>query len=88
MNLPIDCKTTHFPIKEKYIDTETPVLSCWMVFGQHEDGTVDVCDANGDDVFIHMQPFQATRIVSERNRWVADLLEALNGARPTTWGER
>jgi hypothetical protein len=88
MNLPIDCKTTRFPIKEKYIDTETPALSCWSVFGRRADGTVDVCDANGDEVFTGMEAALAARVVHERNQWVADLLEALNGARPATWGGR
>jgi hypothetical protein len=78
MQLPIDCKTTHFPIKEKYIDSETPALSYWMVFGNFADGTVAICDGNSDDVFTHMEPDMAARIVAARNAWVRSLLDTLN----------
>jgi hypothetical protein len=82
MNLPIDFRSTHIPIKEKYIDEETPLLSRWMVFGLHsEDGTVDVCDSQGGDVLVHVPVAQANRIVKERNIWVGQLLETLNGRR-------
>lgn len=82
MRLPIDFTDTHFPIKEKYIDEETAVLSRWMIFGTHsEDDTVDVCDAQGADIFTHVPLQQATDIVHDRNVWVGRLLERLNGRR-------
>lgn len=82
MNLPINFKTTHFPIKEKYVDEETATLSRWMVFGIHpEDDTVDICDSQGADIFTHVPEPRATTIVRQRNIWVGQLLEALNGER-------
>ncbi len=78
MQLPIDFRSTHFPIKAKYIDDETAELSCWMVFGAHDDGTVDVCDAQGNNVFTRVRPELARRIVEDRNAWVRRLLAVLN----------
>ena len=81
MQLPIDFTQTQFPIKEKYIDEETAVLSRWMVFGSYRDGTVAICDAQGNDIFIHVPVDQAETIVRQRNQWVSVLLISLNGAR-------
>jgi len=81
MNLPIDFTQTHFPIREKYIDEETPDLCRWMVFGEYLDGTVAICDSQGRDIFTHVSHEQAKSIISSRNRWVGELLEQLNGKR-------
>jgi hypothetical protein len=79
MNIPIDFSSTHFPIKEKYIDEETALLSRWMIFGAYPDGTVAICDSQGADVFTHVVRKRAEDIVRKRNEWVADLLVQLNG---------
>jgi hypothetical protein len=81
MRLPINFTSTNFPIKEKYIDEETAELSRWLIFGTHSDGTVDICDSQGAGVFTHVPPLQAGTIVGGRNKWIGELLEALNGRR-------
>jgi hypothetical protein len=79
MQLPISFAS--FPVKEKYIDEETSVLSRWMVFGEHKDGTVDVCDAQGNDIFTRVPAPLAELLCRKRNIWVGELLEQLNGKR-------
>ena len=77
MRLPIDARNA--PFRDKYIDSETPVMCRWMVFGVHPlTGLVDIADSTGDDVFTMVDSAKADRIVALRNKFSADLLEILN----------
>lgn len=62
--LPIDYRNC--PWKEKYLTEETTLLNHWMIFGVHPDGSVDIAD-NDQDIFTHVPPETAERIISVRN---------------------
>ena len=81
MQLPIDLSTVHRPIRAKYLDEETRELARWFVFGTHDDGTVDVCSsADGCvEVFTHVPPGLADRLVAARATFADAILEILNG---------
>lgn len=67
-NLPVDFRKA--PWKPKYLTEETPVLNGWIKFGTHEDGTVDISDANMD-IFTHVPEEIADEIINARNEFCA-----------------
>lgn len=69
MQLPIDYRSR--PIKTKYIDEETRMLSHWFIFGNHADGSVDIMDGTCSDVFVQVPADAAERLIAARNEFVA-----------------
>lgn len=78
MELPLDAaRLKAFGLgKEKYLDEETPMFARWFIFGEHEDGTVDVASPQGD-VFVRMDRSSAERVIEARDAFCDAVLKAL-----------
>lgn len=74
MQLPIDYRKA--PFKRKYIDSETPVTNEWVVFGHHDDGTVDISDGT-DDIFVHVPPDVAETLIEARRQFCVTVAHEL-----------
>jgi len=79
MDLPLDARTR--PFREKYIDEETPMFRRWMLFGVEQDGTVHVCDGDGDSIISGLTVGEAMRITEARHIFVNTVLDVLNPKR-------
>lgn len=71
MQLPIDYRSR--PIKEKYLDFETPMFARWVIFGEYDDGTVAITDPTGADVFTHVPKDVAEQIIHARDNFVSEI---------------
>ena len=61
-------------MREKYI--EEAVGKAWFIFGEHEDGSVDI--SNGiDDVFTKLALDQARRLLKIRDSFLTELFKEL-----------
>lgn len=65
-DLPFDCRKA--PIREKYLIDETFLFKFWFIFGEREDGTVDISDGT-NDIFCHVRRDQAERIIAARDQF-------------------
>ena len=70
-------------MKEKYIEERIPR---WMIFGEHEDGFVDIvdCSPSNGDVVNHVSREIAQQMIEARGRYV-DSMVAYWMARPEEW---
>lgn len=62
--LPIDFSKR--PWKEKYLIDETDKLKDWFIFGERDDGTVDINDGD-EDIFINVPREIAQEIIDARD---------------------
>lgn len=61
-------------MKRKYIEED---FRKYFIFGEHEDGCVDVSDGNGD-IAIHVFKKEVDRLISDRDKVVDALIYAIN----------
>jgi len=61
-------------MRQKYIDEV--VGGVWFLFGEHEDGTVDISNGT-DDVFIKLPLKQALKLIEIRSRFLDELYQEL-----------
>lgn len=71
-----------FPYTWKYLE-ERPVLAPWFIFGEYDDGRVDIADPCNSTLFAGVPRDIAEQIIAVRNTFL-DALERLN----TTLRER
>jgi len=74
MQLPIEYPA---PLKDKYIDEETPMFARWMIFGVHpQTGNVDIHDGN-EDIITNVPSNVATKILDARTLFVDSMLDLM-----------
>ncbi len=77
--IPLDFRQYIYPLREKYLIDETPLLQRWMEFGVHRDGKVDVASVDGD-VFVAVPRHLASLLIQARNDFCDKVNEIVNEA--------
>ena len=63
----------NLPVKEKYIDK---IVGIWFIFGEYEDGCVDIIDVNAD-IIEHIQLDKANLIIKAQKEFREELYKIL-----------
>lgn len=63
----------YVPMKEKYVEER---VGCWMIFGEYENGNVDVSNGHGD-IFCNLPRDAAEKIIELQNKFYQELVKIL-----------